>query len=307
MGGSPARGCSHGYLARMPDASRAGMRATGRAKGAWRMKDIELTVTGHRAFGGYGHLTLMTEEKLAFAPGQFAMLKPAGAIEPIWRRAMAIYRARATARATSIEFIYQVFGRGTQALRQLRPGDGARTLLPLGRGFDTDAVAVGGREALLIAGGVGSAALLALAEQLKREQVPTRLFLGGRSRTDLIGLDDFAALGVPVHVATNDGSQGVTGFVTLPFERFLQDRAEDAQAGKFVAYACGPHPMLAGVAALTAKARILTYVSVEERMACGFGVCVGCVVAVKGRDGDGDYRRSCVEGPVFRADELDWS
>lgn len=255
------------------------------------MKDLKLTVTSHRVFGVYGHLTLTTEEKLTFAPGQFAMLKPAGALEPLWRRAMAIYRARTTAQSTSVEFIYQVFGRGTQALRRLREGDHVQTLLPLGRPFDTAPVAVGGREALLVAGGVGSAALLALAEQLKREQVPTRLFLGGRSQTDLIGLDDFTALGVSVHVATNDGSQGVTGFVTVPFERFLYDRAEEVRAGRFVVYACGPHPMLARVAALTAKACILTYVSVEERMACGFGVCVGCVVAVKSEDGDSDYRR----------------
>ncbi len=270
------------------------------------MQDLKLAVTGHRAFGSYGHLTLATEDKLSFAPGQFAMLKPAGALEPLWRRAMAIYRARTTAQATSVEFIYQVFGRGTQALRRLRPGDAVQALLPLGCGFDTAPVAVGGREALLVAGGVGAAALLALAEQLKREQVPTRLFLGGRSQTDLIGLDDFSALGVSAHIATNDGSQGVKGFVTAPFERFLQEQAEKARAGQFVVYACGPQPMLARVAALAAQACLLTYVSVEERMACGFGVCVGCVVAVKTQDGQSDYRRSCAEGPVFRADELDW-
>ncbi|MFQ3581093.1 MAG: dihydroorotate dehydrogenase electron transfer subunit [Chloracidobacterium sp.] len=275
------------------------------------MKDLTLTVTENRTFGSYGHLTLVTEEKIAFTPGQFAMLKPAGALEPLWRRAMAIYRVRATTQAavsgSQLEFMYQVFGRGTQSLQRLHAGDAVRALLPLGKAFDTAPVAVGGREALLVAGGVGSAALLALAERLKREQVPTRLFLGGRSRVDLIGLEDFTALGVPVHVATNDGSQGVTGFVTVPFERFLREHQADVRAGKFVVYACGPHPMLARVAALTAGACLLTYVSVEERMACGFGVCVGCVVAVQSQAGDGDYRRACVEGPVFRADELNWT
>ncbi len=270
------------------------------------MQDLTLTVTGHRLFGNYGHLTLMTENRLRFAPGQFAMLRPVESLDPLWRRAMAIYRVRTTAQATSVEFIYQVLGRGTQALRRLRPGDAVQALLPLGCGFDTAPVAVGGREALLVAGGIGAAALLALAEQLKREQVPTRLFLGGRSQADLIGLNDFTALGISVHIATDDGSQGVKGLVTVPFERFLQDRAEETRAGQFVVYACGPPPMLARVAALTAQACILTYVSVEERMACGFGVCVGCVVAVKTHDGRCDYRRSCVEGPVFRADELDW-
>lgn len=271
------------------------------------MQDIQLTVTGHRTFGSYGQLMLTAESALTFAPGQFAMLKPAGILDPLWRRAMAIYRLRRTESGSQVEFIYQVFGRGTQALQRVHVGDRLQALLPLGRAFDIAPVAVGGREALLVAGGVGSAALLALAEQLKREQVTTRLFLGGRSTVDLIGLDDFAALGIPVHVATNDGSRGVTGFVTVPFERFLCDHSADVRDGKFVVYACGPGPMLARVAAITAQARLLTYVSVEERMACGFGVCVGCVVAVKDCDGALDYRRACVEGPVFRADELDWT
>jgi dihydroorotate dehydrogenase electron transfer subunit len=271
------------------------------------VQDIRLTVTKHRTFGSYGHLTLRAETPLTFAPGQFAMLRPVGALEPLWRRAMAIYRLRRIGRGSQLEFIYQVFGCGTQALRRVHEGDALQGLLPLGRPFDIAPVAVGGREALLVAGGVGSAALLALAEQLKREQVATRLFLGGRSTVDLIGLDDFTALGIPVHVATNDGSRGVKGFVTAPFERFLHDHAEEVRSGKFVVYACGPRPMLARVAALTAAAYILTYVSVEERMACGFGVCLGCVVAVRGQDGATNYRRACVEGPVFRADELVWT
>ncbi|MGQ9896928.1 MAG: dihydroorotate dehydrogenase electron transfer subunit [Acidobacteriota bacterium] len=271
------------------------------------MQDIRFTVTGHRAFGSYGHLTLTVEAALTFAPGQFAMLKPAGMLEPLWRRAMAIYRLRRMGSGSQVEFIYQVFGRGTQALRRLREGDALHALLPLGRPFDIAPVAIGGREALLVAGGVGSAALLSLAEQLKREQVTTRLFLGGRSTVDLIGFEDFTALGIPVHIATNDGTRGVRGFVTTPFERFLHDHAEEVRGGKFVVYACGPWPMLARVAALTAQAQVLTYVSVEERMACGFGVCAGCVVAVKNQDTAMDYRRACVEGPVFRADELDWT
>ncbi|QUV90845.1 hypothetical protein [Chloracidobacterium aggregatum] len=194
------------------------------------MQDIRLTVTGHRTFGSYGHLTLTAETPLTFAPGQFAMLKPAGALDPMWRRAMAIYRLRRSGAGSQVEFIYQVFGRGTQALRRVHAGDAVQALLPLG-----------GRSTLppwLLADAkpcslprCRSAALLALAEQLKREHVTTRLFLGGRSTVDLIGLEDFTALGIPVHVATNDGSRGVRGFVTTPFERFFMTTRMKYAAG----------------------------------------------------------------------------
>lgn len=271
------------------------------------MFDVVATVSENRHFGGYGHLTLKFDRQFESGSGQFGMLKPKGAFDPLLRRAMAIYRHETDGKTSSVEFIYQVFGRGTENLRCLNPGDAVECLLPLGKPFDISAVTVGGREALLVAGGVGSAALFLLAQQLKREGVPTRLFLGGRSTVDLIGLEDFVALGIPVHIATNDGTRGFAGYVSGPLEKFLNDNAEDVQVGKFVVFTCGPTPMMKAVAQICEKANVLAYASLEERMACGFGVCVGCVAGVRCDDGETDYQRVCIEGPVFRCDQLVWS
>jgi dihydroorotate dehydrogenase electron transfer subunit len=272
------------------------------------MRDCQMTVRKNETFGQYGHLTLTGAGPLVVAPGQFAMLRPAGATEPPLRRAMAVYRVvqEKDSGQTAVEFIYQVFGRGTENLRRLRPGDVADCLLPLGKPFDDAPVAVAGREALLAAGGVGAAALFLLAQSLRRQSVSVRLFLGGRSTMDLIGLNDFIELGCAVHVATNDGSRGVRGHVTEPLETFLADHAEETRAGKYVVYACGPTPMLRRVTEIAAAANVLAFASLEERMACGFGVCVGCVVETQGAGAETEFQRVCVEGPVFRCDRLVW-
>lgn len=277
------------------------------------MIDVVTTIEKNQLFGSYGHLSLLVpNRKLAIEPGQFGMLRPHQAFEPILRRAMAIYRVKSSPAGTHVEFIYQVFGRGTEALRRLVVGQTIDCLLPLGKPFQLDPVLVGGREALLVAGGVGSAALFLLAETLAKQGVSVRLFLGGRSAIDLIGLDDFIRIGCKVHVATNDGSRGVVGFVTHPLERFLLDHAQDVKAGKYVLYTCGPPLMLRRVAEIAGEVQLLGYASLEERMACGFGVCVGCVVGIKdtgaGLKGetDFDYQRICIEGPVFRCDQIVW-
>ena len=130
----------------------------------------------------YGRLRLRPATPAPIRPGQFAMLKPHGGYEPLLRRAMAYYRGDGLA----VEFIYQILGRGTRTLAALGPGDGVDLLGPLGNTFDCDAAR--GREALLVAGGVGSAALFMLAEELRRRGAPTRLFIGGAGRDDLCGL-----------------------------------------------------------------------------------------------------------------------
>lgn len=236
-------------------------------------------------------------------PGQFAMLKPRGLAEPLLRRAMAYYRCLAQADAASVEFIYQVLGRGTQAMARVRPGDEVEILGALGNTYDV--AAARGGEALLVAGGVGSAALFMLAEELVRQGVETRLFIGGASRGDLCGLDDFVELlgAARVHSATVDGSAGERGFVTAPLETYLQARRGE----KLTVYACGPDAMLHRVSDIAAEYRVPTQVSLESPMACGFGICVGCAVAVKSDCPEGFvYKKVCTDGPVFWSEELKW-
>ena len=251
----------------------------------------------------YGYLRLRLDQKIPVLPGQFAMLKPHGVYEPLLRRAMAYYRVTAVSGALHVDFIYQIMGRGTQALAKSKPGDGVDFLGSLGNTYDIE-VALG-REALLVAGGVGSAALFMLAEDLVKQGGRVKLFIGGASRGDLCGLDDFIELLREENVvcATVDGSRGEAGFVTAPLEKYLQSRGGERQ----IIYSCGPDPMLHRVAQIAERFGAPSQLSLEAPMGCGFGVCVGCAVAVKDECAEGFvYKKVCIDGPVFGGEALYW-
>ena len=258
---------------------------------------------GSASTRSYGLLSLRLDQQIPVLPGQFAMLKAHGQDEPLLRRAMAYYRSAFIDDALKVDFIYQILGRGTQALARLRPHAGVDFLGSLGNTFDIEAAH--GRTALLVAGGVGSAALFMLAEELLRRDVPTKLLIGGASRNDLCGLDDFVNLLSPPHVmsATVDGSCGEQGFVTLPLENYLQMRRGEPA----IIYACGPDPMLHRVSQIADQFAIPAQLSLESPMACGFGICVGCAIAVKADCPEGFvYKKVCTDGPVFWSHELSW-
>jgi dihydroorotate dehydrogenase electron transfer subunit len=251
----------------------------------------------------YGRLCLRLDQPVSTLPGQFAMIKPHALLEPLLRRAMAYYRCTRAHRGLSVEFIYQVLGRGTRALSRLRPGEGVDFLGSLGNTFDLSAAEE--RQALLVGGGVGAAALYLLAEELRQRQIPTRLFIGGASRDDLCGLEDFQKLlaAKNVYSATVDGSYGEEGFVTAPLESYLEAR----RGQPMVIFACGPDAMLHRVAQMAEAHGVPAQVSLESPMACGFGICVGCAVAVKANCPEGFiYQKVCTDGPVFWSQELYW-
>jgi dihydroorotate dehydrogenase electron transfer subunit len=251
----------------------------------------------------YGYLRLRLDTKISVSPGQFAMIKPHGIFEPLLRRAMAYYRSMVVDGVSRVDFIYQILGRGTQALAKLRPGDKVDFLGSLGNTYDIEAAR--GREALLVAGGVGSAALYMLAEELVKMNAPVKLFIGGASRGDLCGLDDFIELLHEENVicATVDGSLGATGFVTAPLEKHLNSSGGE----RTIIYACGPDPMLHRVAQIAGRFGAPSQLSLEAPMGCGYGVCVGCAVAVNDDCPEGFvYKKVCVDGPVFWGEELHW-
>jgi dihydroorotate dehydrogenase electron transfer subunit len=251
----------------------------------------------------YRQLRLRIDRQITVLPGQFAMIKPHGSYEPLLRRAMAYYRSAIVNDARIVEFIYQVLGRGTQMLGRLKPGDSVDLLGSLGNTFDIEAAR--GREALLVAGGVGSAALFMLAEELRTRGIRTRLFIGGANRGDLCGLNDFIDLLELDRVigATVDGSYGERGFVTVPLEKYLELHRGDPM----IIYACGPDAMLHRVSQIADQNALPAELSLESPMACGFGICVGCAVAVKADCPEGFvYKKVCTDGPVFRSDQLHW-
>jgi dihydroorotate dehydrogenase electron transfer subunit len=191
--------------------------------------------------------------------------------------------------ANTLTLLVRNAGRGTSALMDMKSGDRINLLLPLGKGFSTEAPQ--GAKLLLIGGGVGVAPLLYLGKVLKSEGFAPEFLLGARTAADLLSLDEFKNVGT-VHVCTEDGSDGVEGFVTAhpclseSYHRY---------------YCCGPAPMMKAVAAVARSNGTDCEVSLENMMACGLGACLCCVEkTVKGNV------CVCTEGPVFNTNELTW-
>lgn len=256
---------------------------------------------------GYRLLTLNFDEEIKAQAGQFAMLRAHTAFEPLLRRAMAVYRVGGP---RQVSFLFQVLGRGTEALSEVPKGGKVDALVPLGNSWpvDFDSSKEGSpRRAIVVAGGIGSASVLMLCQRLLESQIDTQIFFGAANDRVALGcgLTDFRALGLPLTISTDDGSLGERGFVTAPLERHLKDT--ERLPGALV-YACGPWVMMKRVAEITAHFDAECLVSLEAPMGCGFGVCVGCVVAVKtdAPAGYGTYKRVCIDGSIFPAESIKW-
>ena len=241
-------------------------------------------------------------------PGQFLMIG-AGAEsavprrDPLLPRPMAIYRdhtlkpgAAGEGGGERIELLYRVVGRGTTLLSETVAGQTLALVGPLGRGFPIEP---GAGPALLVGGGTGIASLYELAAALAQVGRPVRVALGARSAEDLIGRADFESLNdVVVECTTEDGSLGRLGRVTEPLGEWLEAFGSDATV-----FACGPTPMMKACADLAEACAARCLVSLENPMACGFGVCLGCAVPRR----EGGFSLVCRAGPVFDAREIDWA
>jgi len=230
-------------------------------------------------------------------PGQFVMIKAGLSAEPPLRRPFSILSVD-PARETVTLFV-KAIGPGSRALCAMAHGDEAQCLGPLGRPFTPPTAGV---EALLVAGGYGVAPLLLLGEELRRTGGPARLFYGGRTAADLVLLDRLGEHGLTVVPATEDGTLGERGRVTVPLEAYL-----DAARGSVRLYACGPDAMMHAVARLAAARSLEAEVSLDPWMGCGMGTCLGCVVRVQGPGEERwKYRCACTEGPVFDSARVVW-
>jgi len=248
---------------------------------------------------GYKLLEVQLNREIEHSPGQFAMVRPSGLLEPLLRRALAIYRGD----GTRVEFLYHVLGAGTQALSKLKSDDEVDILIPLGNSWPL-ATSAGQRirKAAVVAGGIGSASVLTLCRQLKETGVETTVLFGAADERAAVGcgLDHFRELGLPMIVTTDDGSLGEKGLVTSALEKALSNDVETV-------YSCGPWPMMRRVSEISMANGITCYASLEAPMGCGFGVCVGCVVAVHVEaQGYGSYKRVCTDGSIFAAETIRW-
>lgn len=247
---------------------------------------------------GYYRIRLSCHRQYARAlPGQFVMVRFPEQIDPLLPRPFSIHRLIKQASVTTgLELLYKVVGKGTHTLSLKQPGDYLSLTGPLGRGF---AVPPDVENIQIVAGGIGVAPMIFLLDSLNEQKYDltgVEVFLGGRSKADLLCLDEFSTFGLPVHMTTDDGSSGDHCLVTDPVEIAVVENRPD------ILFACGPMEMLACVAGIADKHGVACQVSIETMMACGMGACLGC--AVSGRKSSDKYLHACLNGPVFDTREL---
>jgi len=251
-------------------------------------------------------------------PGQFFMIRSPGITNPLLGRPFALYDTwlDREGNPAGIDVAYLVVGKMTGLMATWTPGERVEVWGPLGNGFPL----VQASRLLLVAGGIGNTPFPAVAREalgLRRyggraiagPLSPGRITFcyGVRSNEYFSGLEDFASLGVDIRLATDDGSRGHKGFVTDIVRKMTAEMSKERTVSDTThVYCCGPEPMMHAVAKLAARHGIPCWLSLETPMACGFGACFSCVTRVRQPDGGWDYRRTCVEGPIFPAEQLAW-
>lgn len=255
--------------------------------------DEETRVVSHEEIGsGYRYLVVEAPQIAGrLEPGQFVHVRVPALGKTALRRPFSVFDAE----NGLVTILYKTVGRGTEALNLVKPGERLMVEGPLGHGFPLD----GEGDRLLIGGGYGVAPLHFLAKRLRAAFNPTvvKLFVGGRTGTDLLALDRFAALGVPVQTATNDGSVGEKGFVTAPLDAEIARLRESGTS--FQLFVCGPDGLLKAVTERALSLGVPGWISMDRHMICGVGACYACIQ--KTTYGNA---RCCVNGPVFAAEDL---
>jgi dihydroorotate dehydrogenase electron transfer subunit len=274
------------------------------------MLDKKVRVREIRPLGGPNHLlTLASAEQACLVlPGQFVMLKCSAELggEPLLRRPFSVFDVPKQSRSgkpSGVAVLVKEVGRGSRWLSALKKGEDVWMLGPQGRPFRVSPHAGSQRSvACLVAGGVGVGALYLLSRNLAAAGVTPVLFYGGRTAEDLVLREYFERDGVRTHYSTEDGSLGDRGVVTGILEPFLARRSGADTA----LYACGPWGMMKAVHELALRFRMPCDVSLEARMGCSLGACMGCVVRTRRGDGEEQFLRVCLEGPVMESRIVDW-
>ncbi len=256
------------------------------------LKNVKALIKSHEkiADGIYRMVLYCPEADLVhFIPGQFAHIQIPGHNELLLKRPISINALDESAHTVTL--IYQVKGNGTRALLTALPGTSLYAILPVGRGFHLSA---SDKKVFLVGGGVGIAPLPTVVARWPDRQY--EVFLGYRSQPFAYCQNDFTTCDM-VHVASDDGTIGEPGLVTSMIKKNLHADRPD------IVLACGPTPMLLALKELLGGTGIRCQVSMEQRMCCGFGACATCVCGINTPQGM-DYKKVCVEGPVFDLSEV---
>lgn len=257
-------------------------------------------VIATRRAGAYQHLTLVAPRIAELArAGQFVALAVGGESSAnLLRRSFSIHKVSPSGTyGGTVEIVVSAVGPGTRWIVDRRPHDTVGVVGPLGRAFPLPKEAV---PCVLVGGGYGSAPLFWLAGALRERGCRVEMVLGAASEDKLFGVVEARRSSDGVTVTTDDGSAGHRGWVSDVLPEIV------SRTGAGVVYACGPMGMLESVTRIAREHGAVAQVAVEESMACGVGVCMTCVLPVRGNDGATRMVRSCVEGPVFRGDRVRW-
>jgi len=253
-------------------------------------------------------------------PGQFVMVRVTKFLDPLLPRPFGIHRLcqksdkdGGKGRPSCIEILYRIVGKGTLMLSEKKRGEEVDLIGPLGNGFYLEKNL---KSAIMVAGGIGVAPLFFLAQKLRktkgRQNVGRTghiIFIGGRTKEDVLCVNGFRKIGIKVVVSTEDGSFGTKGIATDLLQDFLKDRFSSAIHGRRI-FACGPSPMLQKVSEIAISQDLPCQVSLESRMACGVGACLGCSIPIMVNKNGGNeviYQRVCKEGPVFDSNCVVWN
>lgn len=226
-------------------------------------------------------------------PGQFLHIRCCQTLAPLLRRPISI--ACADEKNGWIDLIYRVVGEGTKLLSEKLPGEKLDIIGPLGNGFSMPPE---GSYPIIIAGGIGTAPILHLAKKIALKGISASVILGFTTKSEIFGTDYLKYPTLSLSIATDDGSCGYCGFPTDILKGLLTARENTAIP---IIYACGPKPLLIKIKEIAERKKILAYLSLEERMACGVGACLGCSV----KSSFGGYKKVCKDGPVFKACEVE--
>ena len=275
------------------------------------MLDRKVKVREIQNLGARNYLVSLhaPEQARLVRPGQFIMIKCVDDANenPLLRRPFTIFNIHKNTRGgrpDGFDLLVKDVGVGTGKLVQTKPGQTLDCLGPLGRGFQVNhELRAQVSTACLVAGGVGIAPLLLLAEQLKAQRIRPILFYGGAGAADLVLRERFESLEIDIIYVTEDGSLGESGLVTEPLDRYLElNQRKDIRI-----YTCGPWKMMKAVHDIAAHYELACDVSLEARMGCGMGACLGCVVGCRGEHGETQYLRACIDGPVMDSRQIDWN